>query len=209
MTQSHRTLINFSLPASPTTRLHCTPARSIPFRGLCAATRYPLAARAPEARCACPRPVMCAPHRLIARSSHLLVFCVHSRAFSQHGALRLSLWLAALCHAASLKVRLCQGHDRAVATRAGARCRLALRPGVLAVCMVAPSAVVCAVSEPPFWLPFEPEALSRRIWRVAGEKRAAVRASRMRRASVERACGASASLTCIVPAPCTRTSSAQ
>jgi len=63
-------------------RLHCTPARSIPFRGLCAATWYPLAARAPEARCTSPHPFLCAPHRSIARSSPLLAFCVLTRVLS-------------------------------------------------------------------------------------------------------------------------------
>ncbi len=58
------------------------------------------------------------------------VLCTLSRALSWRGALRLSLWRAALRHTASLKIQLCQGHCRAVAARAGARCRLALARGV-------------------------------------------------------------------------------
>jgi len=67
-------------------RLHCTPSRSILFRGLCAATCCPLAARAPEARYTYPHLVLCAPHRPIARSSHLLVFCALTRVLSDGAA---------------------------------------------------------------------------------------------------------------------------
>ena len=147
------------------------------------------------------------PDRSLLTSPHVL--CTHARSLRWHGALRLSLWHAALRHAASLKAYLCQSCSRAAPARAGVRCRLALRPEVLAVCMVAVSAIARAVSEPPFRLPFEPEALSRCMWRVAGEICAAVRALWVGCASVERACGASASLMCIVSAFCTRASSAQ
>ena len=62
--------------------LHCTLALPIPSRVLPTGKPVPPAARAPEARCTCPHPVLCAPHRLIARSSRLLVFCALTRVLS-------------------------------------------------------------------------------------------------------------------------------
>ena len=97
------------------------------------------------------------------------VLCTHARSLRWHGALRLSLWRGALRHAASLKAYLCQSCSRAAPARAAVRCRLALSQEVPAVCGVAVWAIARAVSEPPFWLPFEPEALSRCIWRVGGD----------------------------------------
>jgi len=97
------------------------------------------------------------------------VLCTLARSLSWRGALRLSLWHAALRHTASLNIQLCQGHGRAAPARAGVRCRLALRPGVLAVCTVAVSAVAHAASGLSFSPPFEPEALSRCMWCRGGE----------------------------------------
>ena len=70
------------LKTSARARLHCTPALSILVRGLLSTTWYPRAASTTEVRCTCPHPVLCAPHRLIARSSHLLVFCALTRVLS-------------------------------------------------------------------------------------------------------------------------------
>ena len=146
-------------------------------------------------------------NRPLLASSHFLCALVHS--LSWRGALRLSLRHGALRRWASRKIHRCLDPPRRAPARVGVRCPLVLPPCAPAGCVVVRSAVARALPGPPFGPPFEPEAPSRRIWRVAGEMCAAVWASRMGCASVERACGASASLMCIISAFCTRASSAQ
>ena len=79
--QEHEVRI-FAANTLAAAHLHCTPSRSIPVGGLCSATCYPLAARVPEARCTCPLSFLRAPHRSLARSSHLLAFCALTRVLS-------------------------------------------------------------------------------------------------------------------------------
>ena len=144
-------------------------------------------------------------NRPLLASSHFLCALVHS--LSWRSALRLSLRHGVLRRWASRKIHRCLDPPRRASARVGVRCPLVLPPCAPAGCVVVRSAVARALPGPPFGPPFEPEVPSRRIWRVAGEMCAAVWASRMGCASVERACGASASLMCIISAFCTRASS--
>ena len=152
-------------PASP---LHTRPIDPIsrPLRGNLVSPRSPCAGGA-----------MHQPTSVSVRSSSLdrplltspRVLCAHTRALSWHGKLQLSLWLGLLLPLASLKMQLCHSHCRAAPAGGLVRQLPALRPEVLAVCMVAVSAVACAVPGLSFSPSFDPEALSRCIRCRGGE----------------------------------------